>query len=265
MFNDNVVIITGASSGIGKELALQLAKQGALLSLAARDIKRLEEVAEECMKSGAEVIAVQTDVTEKEQCKNLIEKTAAEFGRINTLINNAGISMWAKFDEIKDLDLFKKIMDVNYLGSVYCTYYALPYLKKSDGRIVAVSSLTGKVGVPTRTAYSASKHAMIGFFDSLRIELMDTNVSVTVINPGFVTSEVRERALGVDGKPVGKSHLDESKIMSAEECAKQIIDAAAKRKRELVMTTRAKIGMWIKLIYPKLVDKTSLKAIRSGQ
>ena len=180
------------------------------------------------------------------------------------MINNAGISMWAKFEEIKDLDLFKKIMDVNYLGSVYCTYYSLPHLKKSKGRIVGISSLTGLVGVPTRTGYAASKHAMRGFFDSLRIELMNANVTITMIYPGFVTSEVRERALGVDGKPVGKSHLDETSIMSVEECAKQIIDAAAKRKRELVMTTKAKIGMWIKLMFPQLVDNSSLKTIRRG-
>ncbi len=203
--------------------------------------------------------------SDKDQCKNLIEKTLSEFGRIDTLINNAGISMSAKFEEIKDLDVFRKIMDVNYLGSVYCTYYALPYLKKSKGRIVGISSLTGLVGVPTRTGYAASKHAMRGFYDSLRIELMNTGVSVTMIYPGFVTSEVRERALGIDGNPVGKSHLDESKIMSTEECARQIINAAAKRKRELVMTPKGKLGLWIKLIAPKLIDRTSLKTMEKGR
>jgi len=264
VFKDNVIIITGASSGIGKELSVQFAKQGAVLSLAARDIKKLNDVAEECRSFDAKVITVQTDVKEKEQCKKLIDRTIAEFGRINTLINNAGISMSAKFEDIKDLDLFKKIMDVNYLGSVYCTYYALPYLKTSKGRIVGISSLTGLVGVPTRTGYAASKHAMRGFFDSLRIELMNSGVSVSTIYPGFVVSEVRERALGIDGKSIGKSHLDESKIMSTEECAKKIIHAAEKRKRELVMTTKGKLGLWIKLIAPELIDKTSLKTIEKG-
>jgi short-subunit dehydrogenase len=265
MFKNNVSIITGASTGIGKELALQLAKQGAFLSLAARDIINLNCVAEECRKIGSKVITVQTDVTVKEQCKNLIEKTLAEFGRIDTLFNNAGISMSAKFEEIQDLDLFETIMKVNYLGSVYCTYYALPYLKKSNGRIVAISSLTGKVGVPSRTGYAASKHAMAGFFDSLRIELMNTNVTVTVIYPGFVESEVRKRALGVDGKSIGKSHLDESKVMSVGECVKQILSASYKRKREVVMTVKAKLGLWIKLIAPGLIDKTSLKTIEKGR
>lgn len=265
VFKNNVVIITGATAGIGKALALQLAKQGASLSLAARDIERLNKVADECRAPGSKAIAVQTDVASKVQCKNLIDRTVAEFGRIDTLINNAGISMWARFDEIEDLDIFEKIMNVNYLGSVYCTYYALPFIKKSNGRVVAVSSLTGKNGVPTRTGYAASKHAMAGFFDSLRIELMNSGVSVSVIYPGFVATEVRERAFGKDGKPLGQSHISEANIMSAEECARQIIETAAKRKRELVMTTKAKIGLWMKLINPNLVDKTALKMITKGK
>jgi short-subunit dehydrogenase len=264
MFKDNVIIITGASAGIGKELAIQLAKQGACLALAARDINKLNELADKCNKLGGKAIAIKTDVSIKEQCKNLVDKTMGEFGKIDTLINNAGISMWVRFDEITDVDLFEKIIKTNYLGSVYCTYYSLPFLKKTNGRIVGISSLTGLVGVPTRTAYAASKHAMAGFFDSLRIELMNTGVTVTMIYPGFVATEVRERALGADGKPLGKSHLDESSVMSVELCASQIINAAEKRKRKIVMTTKAKVGLWMKLIAPGLVDKISLKTIQKG-
>ena len=264
VFKDNVAIITGASAGIGKELALQLAKQGCLLALASRDEVKLNSVAEECRRLGGKAIAVKTDVSDKLQCKNLIEKTIAEYGRIDSLFNNSGISMWAKFDEITDIDMFEKIMKVNYLGSVYCTYFALPHLKKSKGRLIGISSLTGKTGVPTRSGYAASKHAMAGFFDSLRIELANSGVSVTMIYPGFVSTEVRERAFGGDGKPLGKSHVQEEKVMAVEKCAKLIIDASAKRKRELVMTARAKVGMWIKLICPKLVDKISAKAIEKG-
>lgn len=262
---DKVVIITGASTGIGKELALQLSHKGALLSLAARDEAKLKEVAEQCDKKNGKVIVVKTDVTSKEECKNLIERTIAEYGRIDVLINNAGITMWARFDEIEDLSLLEKIMQVNYFGSVYCTHFALPYLKESKGRLIGISSLTGKTGVPTRTGYSASKHAMAGFFDSLRIELMESGVTVTMIYPGFVATEVRERALGADGKPLGKSHIEEKNAMSAEECARQIIKTIAKRKRELVMTTKAKIGLWMKMINPGLVDKTSLKMISKGK
>lgn len=263
-FKDNVAIITGASAGIGKELARQLARRGCSLALASRDENKLNEVAAECRALGGKAIAVKTDISDKMQCKNLIEKTIAEYGRIDSLFNNAGITMWAKFDEIQDIDLFEKIMKVNYLGSVYCTFFALPHLKKTQGRLIGISSLTGKTGVPTRTGYAASKHAMAGFFDSLRIELAKTGVSVTMIYPGFVSTEVRERAFGGDGKPLGKSHIQEEKVMTVDKCAGLIIGAATKRKRELVMTSRAKIGMWIKLISPKLVDKISEKAIRTG-
>ena len=265
VFNENVVIITGASAGIGKELALQLANQGSYLVLAARDADKLKIIANECEKLGGKAIAVKTDVSVKSQCKKMIEKCVKEYGRIDTLINNAGLSMWANFGEIKDADMLKEIMDVNYMGSVYTTFYALPYLKESKGRLVGISSLTGKTGVPTRTGYAASKHAMAGFFDSLRIELMDTGVTVSMIYPGFVATEVRERALGKDGKPLKQSHINETGIMSVEECVKQIIKTIEKRKRELVMTTRGKIGLWMKLIAPKLVDKIALKTIQTGK
>ena len=264
-FRKNVVIITGASAGIGRALALLMAKQGAYLALAARNADSLNEVAGLCEKEGGRAIAVPTDVSDPESCKNLIDKTIDAYGKINTLINNAGISMWVPFIEIRDISMFERIMRVNYLGSVYCTYYALPYLQKTGGRLVAVSSLTGKTGVPTRTAYAASKHAMAGFFDSLRVELMATDVSVTVIYPGFVATRVRERALGADGKPLGKSHLNESNVMTAEDCAKDIVKAVAGRKRELIMTTKARVGMWLKLVAPRLVDKIALKSIQKGK
>lgn len=264
-FRDNVVVITGASAGIGKELALQLARQKAKLVLAARDAVKLRALATECNKIGGKAVAVRTDVSDKLQCKRLISKTVKEFGRIDTIINNAGLSMWARFDEIKNPDMFEQIMNVNYLGSVYTTFFALPYIKKSKGRIVGLSSLTGKTGVPTRTGYAASKHAMAGFFDSLRIELMNSGVTVTMIYPGFVATEVRERALGKDGKPLKKSHINESGIMTAEECASQIIDTAVKRKRELVMTPRARVGLWLKLIAPNILDNFARKSIESGK
>ena len=266
-FRDNVVVVTGASAGIGAELARQLAAGGAWLALAARDADRLAAVAAECRALGGRAIAVATDVGEEAQCRALVERTVGEFGRLDTLVNNAGIGMWARFDEITDLAVFERVMRVNYLGSVYCTHHALPHLKRSRGRIVGVSSLTGKTGVPTRSAYAASKHAMAGLFDSLRIELDGTGVSVTMIYPGFVATEIRERALGPDGTPLGagNSPVREREVMTVEECARRIVAAAEARKREVVMTARAKLGMWLKLVAPGAVDRIARRAIERGK
>ena len=265
IFNDNVVIITGASSGIGREVARQLAEQGAWLALGARDADRLEANAIECRQRGGRALAVKTDVGVEAECQNLIAQTVREYGRVDTLINNAGISMWARFDELQDLSGLERMMRVNYLGAAYCSYYALPYLKQTRGRLVGVSSLAGKNGVPTRSGYAATKHAMVGFFDSLRIELADSGVTVTLIYPGFVTSEIRERAAGADGKPLGQSPVHEGEVMSTEECARIMIKAIAKRKRDEVMTARGKLGLWGKLIAPGLVDRMARKAIEEGK
>jgi short-subunit dehydrogenase len=264
-FKDNVVVITGASSGIGREVAMQLAAQGAKLSLAARDAARLEQVAAECRQRGGQALVVKTDVSIEAECRALIDQTIAEYGRLDTLINNAGISMWARFDQLQDLSVLEQVMRVNYLGAAYCTYHALAYLKQTKGRLVAVSSLAGKNGIPTRSGYAASKHAMAGFFDSLRIELADNGVSVTVIYPGFVTSEIRERAFGTDGKPLKNSPVREAEVMTPQECAGLIISAMTKRRREEVMTLRGKLGLWLKLIAPGLVDRIAKRAIELGR
>ena len=259
------MILTGASRGIGREMAFQLADQGAWLALAAREAGTLEEVAAECRRRGARAVAIPADVGEEAQCAALVARAVEEFGRVDTLINNAGIGMWARFDEVSDLSIFERILKVNYLGSVYCTWHALPHLKRTRGRIVGVSSLTGKTGVPTRSAYAASKHAMAGLFDSLRIELAGTGVTVTMVYPGFVATEIRERAFGADGKPLGASPVRESEVMTAETCARLILEAAARRRRELVMTRRGKIGMWLKVLAPGLVDRIARRAIEQGR
>jgi NAD(P)-dependent dehydrogenase (short-subunit alcohol dehydrogenase family) len=266
-FRENVVVLTGASAGIGAGMARQLARGGAWLALAARDPAALEAVAAECRALGGRALAVPTDVGDEAQCRALVDAAVAEYGRIDTLVNNAGIGMWARFDEMTDLSVFERLMRVNYLGSVYCTWFALPHLKRARGRIVGISSLTGKTGVPTRSGYAASKHAMAGFFDSLRIELADEGVTVTMIYPGFVQTEIRERAFGADGKPLGagNSPVREAEVMSAEECARRSLDAAAKRRREVVMTARAKVGMWLKLVSPAAVDRIARRAVEHGK
>jgi len=242
-------------------LVLRMAGEGAWLSLGARNREKLEEVAEMCRQKGGKALAIKLDVAEKESCRNFVEKTIAVYGKMDVLVNNAGISMWAYFEEFTDLKPFEDIMQVNYFGSLYCTFYALPYLKKTKGRIVGISSLTGKTGVPTRSGYAASKHAMAGFFDTLRIELKDTGVSVTMIYPGFVSTEVRKRAVGADGKSLKESPLDETATMTVEKCVDLMMPAIAKRKREVVMTAKGKIGLWLKLLAPDLVDRIALNAV----
>ena len=262
VFQDKVIVVTGASEGIGRALCLALAPQGPRLVMAARNEERLRTLKTQVEAKGARALVVPTDVTGKEDCERLIGMTIEKWGSLDVLVNNAGGTMWTNFEDITDMSIFEKLMRLNYLGSVYCTYYALPHLKKAKGLIVAISSAAGLAGVPTRTAYSASKHAMFGFFDSLRIELQGTGVNVTMVAPDFVLSEIHRRALGHDGKPLGKRPLRESKIMTAEKCAALIVQAMAKRDRLLLTSFRAKAGRWVRMFAPWLTDNMTKKAIR---
>ncbi len=265
-FKDNVAIITGASSGIGRDMALQMAAQGAKLVLAARRADLLEQVAAECRAAGGEALAVPTDVSEQAQCEALIRRSAEHYGRIDTLINDAGTSMWSRVDALQDLSVIERVMRVNYLGSVWCTYYALPALEASRGRIGVVNSLAGKTGVPERSGYSASKHALTGFFDTLRIELVGSGVSVTMVFPAFVASGYHARIPGPDGQPLGDEQpVDYGHAMPTATCARITLRALARRRREVIMTPRGKLGMWIKVIAPGLVDTMARRAVSSGR
>ncbi len=260
-----VVVLTGASLGIGAEVAHQLAAERARLVLAARDAARLEAVADACRQRGAEVETVVGDVTDEAQCRLLVARAVARFGRIDTLICNAGQAMWARAEDVTDWNIFDRLMRVNYLGAVYCALAALPHLRASKGRVVVVSSLAGKTGVPMRTGYSAAKAALGGFFDSLRIELDGSGVSVTVVCPGFVGTGSRARNLGADGQRLGRSPVDEAAMMPVSECTRLLLDAAEHRNRELVMTSRARWGMWLKMFFPSLVDRMASRAMASGR
>ena len=265
-FKENVTIITGASSGIGYALALKLAEQGAWLTLAARSEDKLQELAKKCRKLGGRAIVVPTDVAQEAQCKTLIDRTVEEYGRIDTLYNNAGITIWALFEEMQVLHPFEAVMRVNYLGSVYCTHYALPYLKETKGRIVAVSSMAGKTGVPFRSGYSGSKHAIVGFFETIRIELKKYGISVTLIFPDFVKTNTRLKAFGADGEQIKKRPMREGKrMMTVDTAADLILKAVGKRKRELLMSGRGKLGMWVKLIAPSIVDRIAKRAVEKGK
>jgi short-subunit dehydrogenase len=257
-----VVIVTGASEGIGRALARELAPRRVNLVLAARNQARLDELATLGRELGSECLVVRTDVTDPAQCRSLIDAAVARFGRIDVLVNNAGGTMWSRFDALKDVSLFEELMRLNYMSAVWLTSAALPWLKQSRGRLVAVASLAGLTGVPERTGYAATKHAMVGFFDSLRIELEDSGVTVTVIAPDFVQSEIHKRALGADGRPLGETPMKVDRIMTAEECARMAVRAIERRQRLLITSLRGKLGRWFKLIAPGLIDRIAATAIR---
>jgi short-subunit dehydrogenase len=269
-FRDQVAIVTGASSGIGRALALQLAGQGAKVALAARRAELLEDVAAACRQAGGEALAIPTDVADEAQCRALVEKTIATFGRLDLLVNNAGLAVIARLEDYCDLGLFQHTMQVNFYGAVYCTYYALPHLISSRGRIVAVSSLGGKAPLPYNSPYIASKFAMHGFFDTLRIELMRHGVSVTIICPYWVVTGFHEAQMDKDGVPRGPGGraFYSKNMMSAERCADVILRAAHRRQREVLMGP-GRLVAWLKLLAPGLLDRilvAFLKAtVRRGQ
>ena len=259
-FREQVVIITGASAGIGKALALQLAAQGAKVVLAARRAERLQQLEIQCRQLGGDTLSVPTDVTDESQCKVLVDKTITTFGRLQMLINNAGIAASALFDEFPDLQLFKQTVDVNFYGTVYCTYYALPHLKMTQGRIVAVSSVGGKAAIPYNTPYCASKYAVHGFFDSLRMELYQHHVSCTVVCPWWVATEFHEAQLNKDGVPRGvrgRAYYTK-KTMTADKCAEIVLNAAYKRRREVLMGPGT-LATWLKVIAPAFLDWFAVK------
>lgn len=254
-FKNKVVIITGASSGIGKACAEEFAKRGANLVLGARQYVTLCEITADLEKRyGVRAIAVQKDVSKEEECEVLIKNALVTFNKIDVLVNNAGLSMRALFSDL-DLSVLKNLMDVNFWGTVYCTKYALQEILKTQGSVIGVSSIAGYRGLPGRTGYSASKFAMNGFMESLRTELLKTGVHVMVACPGFTASNIRVTALAKDGASHGETSMEEGKMMTAEEVAMRIVDGIAARKRTLVMTGQGKLTVWINKLLPALADK----------
>ncbi len=260
-FANRVIVITGASDGIGAELARQLASERPRLVLAARRTEALERVRAECRQRGAEVLAITTDVAVEGDCRRLIENAQSTYGAIDVLIANAGISMHARFDEIEDFSTFERLFQVNAMGTIWCVRHAYPWLKASNGIIVGVSSLAGRTGVPARTTYCTSKFAQSGFLDALRIEAADDGITVMVAYPGVVDTEIRRRGLNGRGEPAGVSGLSEEGAMPVEECARLIIDGIRGRRREVVMTLRGRVGLWLKLIAPGVVDRIARAAL----
>lgn len=250
LLNNKVVLITGASSGIGKALAEEALKRGARIALCARNLKKLESH----FPPSATSLCVSADVSKEQDCKHFIKAAIEKYGQIDLLINNAGISMRALFEEA-DLSVLQELMNVNFWGTVFCTKYALGAIKKSNGTIIGISSIAGYRGLPGRTGYSASKFAMQGFLEALRTELLQTQVHVMWAAPGFTSSNIRNVARSASGAAQKETPLDENKLMSAEQCAKIIFDAAHKRKRTVVMTMQGKITVFLSKFFPSLLDK----------
>ncbi len=249
-FKDKVVVITGGSSGIGKALVSAALAGGAKVAACARNVEKLQSAFDKSDR----LFCFKADVSVEGDCKAFIDAVIAKWGGVDVLINNAGISMRALFANA-DIAVLKELMDVNFWGTVYCTKYALPSVIQRKGVIAGVSSIAGYRGLPGRSGYSASKFAMQGFLEALRTEQLHTGVHVMWASPGFTASNIRNVARSGDGSAQAETPLDESKLMTAEECARLIMDAIAKRKRTIVMTTQGKLAVWLNKLFPGLADK----------
>ena len=256
-FKDKVIVVNGASSGIGLAAAKLFGSYGARVVMAARSLEKMEAMAPEV---GKEVLCVRCDVSVEQDCKALVEKTVERFGRIDILVNNAGLSMRAMFKDL-DLVVIKRLMDVNFWGTVYCTKYALPYLLAARGQVVGVISIAGYSALPARCAYSSSKYAIRGFLDTLRIEHLKDGLNVLVFAPGYTESNVRNAALVADGSAQGKTPLEEGKLMSAERCAEYLAKGLRKRKSELILTTLGKATVWMHRRFPRWTDRMTYSFI----
>lgn len=253
-----VVIITGAGSGIGSALALRFARAGYAIAISGRRKEKLEVVAAAIQSAGGTCVVFPGDVSVEDDCRQLIAATVQRFGRLDVLINNAGITMRALLADLQ-LDVLRKVMDTNFWGTVYCTKYALPHLLASRGSVVGISSIAGKKGLPGRTGYSASKFAMEGFLESLRTENLQKGLHVLVACPGFTASDIRSSALAADGSRQGESPRAESGMMSAETVADHICTAVAGRKRDIILTGNGKLTVWLNKFFPGWMDRLVFK------
>ncbi|HYV93374.1 MAG TPA: SDR family oxidoreductase [Chitinophagales bacterium] len=251
---NKVVIITGASSGIGKACAIAFANAGCKVMLAARDEVKLTTVMNEITQRDGIAAVCKTDVSKEEDCQQLINATIKQFGTIHILINNAGNSMRALFSEV-DLKVLKELMNINFWGAVYCTKHAMNEILKNKGSIAGISSIAGYKGLPGRTGYSASKFALQGFLESLRIENLKTGIHVMIVCPGYTTSNIRNAALNKEGIAQGETPFDESKLMSAEKVADEIVKGVVKRKRTIILSMQGKMTVLFNKFFPRMMDR----------
>jgi short-subunit dehydrogenase len=249
-----VALITGGTSGIGLAIAKKWGEEGYKVVISGRNQAKLNEAAQSLTESGIEVLAIQADAARQADNERMVSEIISAWGRLDTLVCNAGISMRALFEDIQ-LDVFKQVMDINFYGTVYAVKYALPHILESKGSIVGISSINGRRGTPARSAYTASKYAMEGFFESLRTEVMKRGVKVLVVCPGFTASNIRNAALTANGSRQGESPREEANMMSAEEVAEKTYRALQKGKRDLVLTTEGKLAVTLNKFIPGIVDK----------
>jgi short-subunit dehydrogenase len=261
---DRVIIITGGSSGIGKALAERFGHEGSSLVITGRKKERLEEAAAGLRSQGISVVTVVADASVESDCARVIDVAIETYGRIDVLINNAGISMHALFEDLQT-DVFKKVMEVNFFGMIYTTKYALPYIIRSKGSVVGVSSVNGRRATPERSAYSASKFAMVGFLESLRTEMLDRGVHVLTACPGYTASNIRRSALLGNGRVQGYSPADEDSMMAAEDVADHIYTAVVRRKRDLLLTLQGKLAVWLNVFFPRWMDRKTLEFMKKEE
>ena len=248
------VIITGGSSGIGKALGEVFGKQGSKVLITGRNKAELDEAVQELLRKGIDVAGCQADVSIEADNQRMASEAIRLFGKIDILINNAGITMRSLFEEV-DLDVVKKVMDINFYGVLYATKCCLPEIIKNKGSVIGISSVAGYRGLPGRTGYSASKFALNGFLEVLRTEMLKKDVHVLTACPGFTTSNIRKRSLTKDGSLQGDSPRDENKMMSAEDCAQHIYKATVKRKNIIVLTVEGKFTVLLNKWFPGLMDR----------
>lgn len=262
-FKDKVVAITGGSDGIGKAMVEKLLHLGAQVATCGRNQDKLYDL--QLRYPGSPLHCVVADVSKYGDCDLFIRSTIKQFGGIDILINNAGISMKALFREV-ETTVIKKTMEVNFFGAVYCTKFALESIIERKGTIVGVSSIAGFRGLPGRSGYSASKFALNGWFEALRVELFHTGVNVMWVCPGYTRSNIRYAALNKTGESGGESAMHEEQLMSSEECADNILHAIKKKKRSLILTSKGKQAVWINKLFPSLADKLTHKFFfKNGQ
>jgi dehydrogenase/reductase SDR family member 7B len=258
---DKVVVITGGNSGIGRALAFEFGGKGSKIVITGRNLEALREVENELSAKNIEVLALQADVTKMEDNQRMAEETLKHFGKIDILINNAGISMRAFFEEV-DVAVIEQLMDVNFFGAIYATKCCLPHIIKQQGSVIGISSIAGYRGLPARVGYSASKFALQGFLEALRAEMLEKGVHVLTACPYYTASNIRFRSLTKDGSIQNDSPRDEDKMMTAEECARQIYKATLKRKKILVLAFMGKLTVWLNKLFPSFMDRMVVNFIK---